>query len=274
MRTEDKLSPAVASEPSAGKTTWLILLAAVIMFVILQFGVTFLMSIMDFTWSALIGTVAMLTFALGVERLLFARNPIRGLSALGWKHANSRALLVAVILSSIMLAFFPVVALVWSVPMELRTDWLWILMGSIILNGIGEETLFRGFIFGHLRHAGLSFFRAGLLALLIFTAIHLLLFVQNPFPVALAFTVIALFGSFPLAFLFERSGFSIWPTVILHATVHTIRLVVISESYSMNVFLAWLGLQIVMTLLILTFRRSLLKDTFKRLAPLAAGINR
>jgi len=256
----NQLSPTLALERSARQTTWLILLGAGVMFLILQFGVTFLVSMMDLTWSALIGTAVMLAFVLALERLVFARRPVEALSALGWGRANPRAMLVAVILSVAMLAFFPVVSLVWGVPMELRGDWLWILAGAIALNGIGEETLFRGFIFGHLRRAGLSFVRAGLIALLIFTAIHLLLFAQNPFVVALAGTVIALVASFPLAFLFERAGFSIWPTVILHVATHTIRLVAIPERYSMTVLVAWLVLQIGMPFLIWAFRGNLLKE--------------
>jgi len=269
----NQLSPTLALERSARQTTWLILLGAGVMFLILQFGVTFLVSMMDLTWSALIGTAVMLAFVLALERLVFARRPVEALSALGWGRANPRAMLVAVILSVAMLAFFPVVSLVWGVPMELRSDWLWILAGAIALNGIGEETLFRGFIFGHLRRAGSSFVRAGLIALLIFTAIHLLLFAQNPFVVALAGTVIALVASFPLAFLFERAGFSIWPTVILHVATHTIRLVAIPEPYSMAVLVAWLGLQILMPFLIWIFRGNLLKEQLQRAMPLAERIN-
>jgi hypothetical protein len=78
--------------------------------------------------------------------------------------------------------------------------------------------------------------------------------------IALAGTVIALVASFPLAFLFERAGFSIWPTVILHVATHTIRLVAIPESYFMTVLMGWLGLQIVMPFLIWVFRGNLLKE--------------
>jgi membrane protease YdiL (CAAX protease family) len=256
---ENQSSLMFASEQPTRRTTWLILLGAGIMFLILQFGVTFLVSFMDQTWSAVIGTATMLAFVLAYERIFFARRPIEALGALGWVRANPRAILVAVILSLIMLAFFPIVSLVMGVQIKLRSDWLWILAGAIVLNGIGEETLFRGFIFGHLRRAGLSFVRAGLIALVIFTAIHMLLFVQNPLVVALAGTVIALVASFPLALLFERAGFSIWPTVILHVATHTIRLVVIPEPYSMTILVAWLVFQIGMPLLILAFHGNLLK---------------
>ena len=207
------------------QVTWLVLLGAVVMFLILQFGLTFLVSSMDPTWSAFLSTMTMLLFVLAFERFVFARRSVEALSALGWVGAKPSAILVAVILIVPMLAFFPIVSLSWGVPMELRSDWFWILAGVIVLNGVGEETLFRGFIFGQLRRGGLSFVRAALIALLIFTAVHLLLFAQNPFAIALAGTVIALVASFPLAYLFERAGFSIWPTVILHVATHAIRLV-------------------------------------------------
>jgi membrane protease YdiL (CAAX protease family) len=248
------------AERSVRKTIRLILLGAIIMFLILQFGVTILASVMDFTWGALIATAVMLTFALALEYFTFARRPTEALRALGWGRASSSALLVAMILTLLMLTFFPVVSLIWGISLELREDWLWILLGAIILNGIGEETLFRGFIFGHLRHAGLSFARAGLISLFIFAAVHLLLFVQNPFVVAFAATLIALVASFPLALLFERAGFSIWPTAILHVATHAIRLLLIPEPYTMPVLVAWLGLQIFMPLLILPFRGFLRKS--------------
>jgi membrane protease YdiL (CAAX protease family) len=254
------LSSVAAKQPTRN-TIWLILLGAGVMFLILQVGVTFLLSITNLTWSALIVTTAMLVFTLSFERFAFSRRPVEALNALGWGRANPRAILVAVILILPMLAFFPIVSVGWGVPMELRGDWLWILAGAFILNGIGEETLFRGFIFGHLRRMGLSFVRAGLIALLIFTAIHLLLFAQNPFVIALAGTIIALVASFPLAYLFERAGFSIWPTVILHVATHTIRLVAIPEPYSMPVLVAWLVMQIGMPFLIWAFRGNLLKGS-------------
>jgi len=230
------------------------------MFLILQVGVTLLISIVDQTWSALIATAAMVAFAFVFERLALARRPIEALRALGWVRSNLRAVMVAVILSAVMLMFYPIAWLATGTPLALRSDWLWILIGAIVLNGIGEETLFRGFIFGHLRRAGMSFVRTGLIALLIFTMIHLLLFLQNPFVVALAGTMIALVASFPIAYLFERAGFSIWPTVILHVAAHTIRLVAIPEPYSMMVLVAWLVLQIGMPFLIWVFQGSLLKE--------------
>jgi membrane protease YdiL (CAAX protease family) len=239
---------------------WPILIGAAIMFVILQAGITWLIPIVDWTWGAFITTAAMLAVAFGMERIVFGRSLGASANALGWTRPHPRALLVAALLCLPMLAFFPIIVLGFQVPLALRTDWLWILLGVIAFNGLAEETLWRGFIFGHLRQAGLSFVRAGMVALAIFTAVHLLLFAQNPFIVALAATLVALLGSFPLAFLYERAGFSIWPVAILHVATHFIRLVSIPEPQAMTVTVAWLGLLIGMPLLILAFHRYLSRE--------------
>jgi membrane protease YdiL (CAAX protease family) len=162
---ENQFSPTCAPERTTRQTIWLILAGAVVMFLILQVGATLLFPIIDQTWSAFIVVAVMLAFALAFERLTFAHRPVEALGAMGWVRSNPRAVLVAVILSAAMLIFYPVVSRVTGVPFALRSDWLWILIGAIVLNGIGEETLFRGFIFGHLRRSGLSFIRAGLIAL-------------------------------------------------------------------------------------------------------------
>jgi membrane protease YdiL (CAAX protease family) len=254
-------APAHAPERTPRQATWLILAGAAVMFLILQLGVTLLAARIDPTWSAFIATAVMLVVALAYERLAFACSPAEALRALGWVRADPRAVAVALVVSAVMLVFFPVMTRATGAPIALRGDWLWILAGAIVLNGIGEETLFRGFIFGHLRRAGQSFTRAGLIALAIFTAIHLLLFLQNPFAVALAGTLVALTASFLFAYLFERAGFSIWPTVILHVATHMIRLVAIPEPYNMTVLVAWLVMQIGLPFLILAFRGNLLKES-------------
>jgi membrane protease YdiL (CAAX protease family) len=250
------LSAPIAERP-ARSVVWPVLIGAALMFLILQAGLTWLAKFLDWTWSALLTTAAMLALALALERFVFGRPLAVSVRALGWVRASPRAMLVAALIGLAMLAFFPIVTPVWRVPLALRGDWIWLLAGIIVFNGIAEETLWRGFIFGHLRRAGLSFVRAGLVSLVIFTAVHLLLFVQNPFAVALAATLVALVGALPLAYLFERAGFSIWPVSLLHVATHFIRLVSIPEPQAMTLTVAWLGLLIGMPLLILAFRRYL-----------------
>ena len=55
-----------------------------------------------------------------------------------------------------MWAFLPLVAWTQGVRPGLRPDWLPLLVGVVLVNGIAEEVIHCGFVFGHLRR-GRSF---------------------------------------------------------------------------------------------------------------------
>ena len=148
-------------------------------------------------------------------------------------------MLAAVIITLVMLTFFPLYSAATGVPFSLKPDWLGLLVGAIVLNGLAEETLFRGFVFGHLRQAGHSFWRAGLVSLAIFGAVHLFLFTTNPVVVALLATLLAIAAAFPYAFLYERAGSTIWAGVIVHIGGHALRLVDIPEAQMVTVASVW-----------------------------------
>jgi membrane protease YdiL (CAAX protease family) len=169
------------------------------------------------------------------------------------------AVLVSLIVGAVLLLFFPVFSLITEVPIRLKSDWLWILVGATALNGIAEETLFRGFVFGGLRRAGHPFRNAGTISLLIFAAVHLFLFIQGPFIVGVLGTLVAVVAAFPMAFLFERGNNTIWAPMMLHVTAHAIRLVDIPAAHFMLAVSAWSFLQIGMPFLVFAFRITLLK---------------
>jgi membrane protease YdiL (CAAX protease family) len=100
---------------------------------------------------------------------------------------------------------------------RLRPDWL-LLASLFAQGGIAEELVFRGFLFRHARK-GKSFRSAALLSSIPFVAVHLLLFLDMDFAIALAALLVAISISFPLAWLFERSGNSIWPCALVHFVV-------------------------------------------------------
>jgi len=247
-------------ETSSRRAITSILIGCTIMFVILELGVTWLAALLDQTWAALIVTAVMIFVALLFERQAFKHDAAQGLRAIGYGRPNPRAILVAVIIGLIMLVFFPIFSLVMGAQITLKANWLWILAGAIALNGIGEETLFRGYVFGGLRkEAGLSFRRAGFISMAIFAAVHLLLFVGNPFFVGFLGTLIAVSAAFPMAYLFERGNNTIWAPVVLHVATHMIRLVDISEPEYLTAVGVWLLLQIGMVFLVYLFLNNLLK---------------
>lgn len=244
-------------------TTGLVLLGGLLLFLILQLGLTGLAARMDQTWSQLLVAAIMLLVALLLERLFWRRHPLAALGALGFVQTNWQTVLIALIISALMLLFFPIFAWQTGASVRLKPDWWWVLIGAIAMNGIAEETLFRAFVFGHLRREGQgkTFRQAALISLLIFATVHLFLFVQNPFIIGVLGTLIAVTAAFPLAWLFEQAGFSIWPTVILHVAVHSIRFVEIDEPFYLSAIIVWLLLQVVAPFLIFAFRRNLLKIT-------------
>jgi membrane protease YdiL (CAAX protease family) len=247
-------------ETSSRRAISAILIGCAMMFVILELGVAWLAALLDQTWAALIVTAIMVLVAILFERQAFKHSAAEGLRVIGFGRPNRRAVLVAAIIGLVMLAFFPIFSVITGAHITLKSNWLWILVGAIALNGVGEETLFRGYVFGGLRReAGMSFRQAGFISMIVFAAVHLLLFVGNPFFVGLLGTLIAVSAAFPMAYLFEHGNNTIWAPVVLHVATHAIRFVDISEPHYLTAVAVWLLLQIGMVFLVFLFLNNLLK---------------
>ena len=164
------------------------------------------------------------------------------LPSLGLRKSALQPMAATVALSLALLAFFPLYAARTGVTIHWRSDALLLAAGMFLQGGIAEETLFRGFMFGHISR-GRSFWRAACLAAIPFVLVHLLLFWTLDWPVALAALVLALAMSFPLAWIFQRSGASVWPGALLHAAVQApIKLVEVEASAFAIMAMAWMAL--------------------------------
>jgi membrane protease YdiL (CAAX protease family) len=234
-----------------------ILVGCVVLFAVLQFGPAWLAVWFDPTVSVVLAAAAMLAIALVLGRALFGAGPAAMLASLGFRRPPARAVAVAGIVTLLMLAFFPIVTATTGATFTLKDDWWWILVGAVALNGIGEEALFRGYVFGGLRRAGFSFVRAGFVSLVVFVLVHLLLFAQNAFVIALLATMVAVTSAFPLAYLFEHGGNTIWAPAMLHVGTHAIRLVDVSDAHAQTALIAWIALQVGMPCLVFAFRGTL-----------------
>jgi membrane protease YdiL (CAAX protease family) len=258
----DSSGSRASQSDAAVQGTWLQTLVKVFagflpLFLILQFGPDLLLRRVGQFWALFISAGVMLLLALGVEMLLFFNNrPLQALRQLGYGRPAVRPIVVALLLSGVMLLFFPLLSLITGVRLGLNSGWVLTLVSIVVFNGLAEETLFRGYVFGHLRQKS-TFLRAGLISLLFFAAAHLFLFLRNPFAIALAGTLVAVTAAFPMAFLFERGNHTIWAPVVLHVATHAIRLVSIPEAVYMTAVLAWLVMQIFLPLLVFAFRRYL-----------------
>jgi len=131
--------------------------------------------------------------------------------------------------------------------------WISLLPGLFAQAGIAEEVLFRGYLFGHIR-VGRTFWRAAAVSMLPFVTVHLVLFFSMPWSIALASVLLAIVISFPLAYLFELGGNTIWAPAFLHFVIQaTVKVVVFSQGAE-SFAIVWMAASATVPLLIFTVR--------------------
>jgi membrane protease YdiL (CAAX protease family) len=151
------------------------------------------------------------------EWLLFGPGWGRVVAAIGFVRPNARAIAVALLVSLPMWLFLPVYAALSGTPAGVRVEWLAILIGVILVNGIAEEVIHRAFVFGHLRRA-LAFVAAATISAAVFGAQHLYLLATMGVVPGIASVALAVLLAYPLALMFERGGNSIGAPAILHTS--------------------------------------------------------
>lgn len=182
-----------------------------------------------------------LIVAIGVQRILFGMAPGQALRDLGLRMPAARGTVAALVVSAAMLAFFPLFAVMTGTPMVVRSDWYWLLPGLFAQAGIAEETTFRGYLFWHLRK-GRTFWRAAMAAAVPFVAVHTLLFVTLEPAVAATSLALAVSMAFPLSWLFERSGSSVWPPALVHFTVQgAVKLIEVPDDRMAAMAVLWMA---------------------------------
>jgi membrane protease YdiL (CAAX protease family) len=107
------------------------------------------------------------------------------------------------------LAVFPLLTLVTGHVVELRDDWLWLLVGIFAFNGLAEELGWRAYAFGRL-HRGRSFRRATILTMPLLAAIHVPIVVTSGPLVGIGAMLAAAVTAVPFARLYEHGRHTIW----------------------------------------------------------------
>jgi membrane protease YdiL (CAAX protease family) len=184
--------------------------------------------------------------------------------ALGLGAAKPHALLAGAALSLALLALLPVLAAATGVDLELRDDAAWLALGMFAQGGVAEETLFRGFTYRHLR-ATRTFWRAATLSAVPFAAAHVPLFWSLDASVALLALAMAIAWSFPLAWLFDRAGGSIWPGALVHAVIQGgIKLLADDDPAFQSLAIAWVALGLAVPWLVFVLLRNNAASTLAR----------
>jgi membrane protease YdiL (CAAX protease family) len=151
------------------------------------------------------------------ERILFGGGWRRVASALGFKQAVRPTLAIALSCSLPMWLFLPVIGWITKTPMSVSAEWLTMLLGVLLLNGLAEEVIHRAFIFGHLRQR-YTFATAASISTAIFGLQHAYLLITIGAAAGAASIVLSVLLAWPLALLFEPGGNSIVPPAILHTS--------------------------------------------------------
>jgi membrane protease YdiL (CAAX protease family) len=171
----------------------------------------FLRQVLLFVWG--VGAIVV------AERLLFSGTLIEASRALGLRRARTSTVIVALLVSMPMWLFLPILAWAQGVGVGLRSDWFNLLVGVVLVNGVTEEAIHRGFAFGHLRQ-GRSFAAAATLSAIVFAAQHLYIIPTSGWTVGVASVLLAVLLTYPMAFMFERGGRSIVGPAVLHTSAN------------------------------------------------------
>jgi membrane protease YdiL (CAAX protease family) len=154
--------------------------------------------------------------ALAVESLLHRGRGLRAvLKSLGYGAPDLGVMGVSVTASVALLASMPLVFRLAGTELVLPDSWPLLALGIFLLNGAAEETIYRGYLFRHLRERH-TFGRAVLVGSLLAALAHAPIVVSAGWAVGLIAVLVAVLTFLPFATLFERGGNAIWAPAAVH----------------------------------------------------------
>jgi membrane protease YdiL (CAAX protease family) len=140
---------------------------------------------------------------------------------LGLAAPARRGIWAALFLAAVLLVLGTIYALVSGGAAEVAPAAPWLLLGIFAQGGIAEELVFRGYLFGRIRRTR-PFWRAALISTIPFALVHLALFLTLPWAIALTALVMSVAMTFPLSWLYELGGRTIWAPAVLHTALQAV----------------------------------------------------
>ena len=190
------------------------------------------------------------------ERYLFSRSFKEAAKAIGLGRPNGYGLLVALGVSALLLLTVPVFLLLSGAHVNMFPGWLSLLPGLFFQAGIAEETLFRGYLFGHMRQRH-TFWKAAEYAAVPFVLVHLFMFYSVHWSLAVASILLAVVMSFPLSKLYEMGGDTMWAPAIVHFVAQgAVKVLVISGDSSTLFLFIWIAASASIPLTVFVLRRT------------------
>jgi membrane protease YdiL (CAAX protease family) len=188
-----------------------------------------------------------------VEKFLFGKSYKASVRQIGLLKPKMAGIGRAIAIGVLLLLTIPIFGWAKNVSFSFYPQWYLLLPGLFFQAGIAEETLFRGYLFGHLRNRH-GFWQAAVFAAIPFVIVHLFLFYSMPWPIATASILLSIAMSFPLSRLFEMSGNTIWAPAIVHFVIQGSVKVVIASGESAWAFpLFWIAVSALVPLIVLCY---------------------
>jgi len=143
------------------------------------------------------------------------RDPKRVLLSLGFGWPDTRVLFTSAVVGAALLATMPLIVAATGGTFVLPDNWPALALGILLLNGIAEETVFRGFLFHRLRTL-YTFRRSVVLGTLLAAAAHVPIVASAGLLVGGLAILVAALTFLAFAMLFERSRNTIWAPAVVH----------------------------------------------------------
>lgn len=139
---------------------------------------------------------------------------------LGLGRPTRRAVVAASAAGGAVIATYLSGAALLGIDLELRSNWPNVLVGALLFHGLAEELVWRGYAFGRLRTRH-SFRRAVAWSVPLIALTHVPIIAGNGIGIGTLAVLTAAATSVPFAFLWERSGGTVWAAAILHGLIGT-----------------------------------------------------
>ena len=227
------------------------LLGLIVVFALFQWSASALGSVRGEA-GVLVGLIVVAATLL-TERFLFRKSFKEAAKAIGLGRPKRFGLLAAVAVSAILLLMVPLFLFNTGSSVSFYPGWLSLLPGLFFQAGIAEETLFRGYLFGHIRQRH-TFWKAATFAAVPFVLVHLILFYSLPWSLAGASILLAIAMSFPLSKLFEMCGDTIWAPAIVHFVAQgAVKVIVVSGERAWLFPFFWIAASALIPLMVYAF---------------------
>lgn len=168
-------------------------------------------------------------------------------TALGLRRPETQAIALAGMVGALFLVVLVLCASMLGVALELRENWPVVLVGVLLFHGLAEELVWRGFVFARLRdHRG--FAAAVWWSMPLIALTHSPIVVTDGWLIGALATLTAAITCWPMAYLWERGGHTMWTPALLHGLIGTWQLFERSNTPAFPVLV--MGASIIVPLLV------------------------